>query len=122
MKRMKRAGVIIEDLYDDSYKIVSPNIDDSGDTIWSSPIKKSWPYFITGVCEMWLKLIEEIADDLPAGKKLKSLPKILAFYQEVNDAVKKTWQEEGGHALLHHLNAIFGYEPVLVHEVQLRRF
>jgi hypothetical protein len=122
LSRMKRSGVITEVLYECSDTIASPNIEDSGDAGWSYPVRKSWPYFIMGVCEMWLKLIEEMADNMPAGKKLKSLPQILAFYQDVNDTVKKTWQEEGGHSLLHHLNAIFGYEPVLVHEVQLRRF
>jgi hypothetical protein len=122
LKKMKRAEVITEVLYDYSDTVGSPNIEDSGDAMWSSPVKKSWPYFITGVCEMWLKLIGEISNDLSAGKKLNSLPKILTFYQEVNNVVNKTWQGEGGHSLIHHLNAIFGYEPVLVHEVQLRRF
>jgi hypothetical protein len=122
LKKMKRAGVVIEDLYEYSDKVAAPNIEDSSDTRWSSPVKKSWPYFIMGVCEMWLKLIEEIANNHSADKKLKSLPKILTLYQEVNIAVNKTWQDEGGHSLIHHLNAIFGYEPVLVHEVQLRRF
>ena len=119
---MKRAGVITEALYDCSDTVGSPNIEDTGDAGWSSPVKKSWPYFITGVCETWLKLIEEIVNNHSAGKKLNSLPKILTFYQEVNNAVNKTWREEGGHSLLHHLNAIFGYEPVLVHEWNLKRF
>jgi hypothetical protein len=122
LKKMKRAGVIIEDLYDFSDKVVAPNIEDTSDTKWSAPIKKSWPYFIMGVCQMWLKLITEIAENLSAGKKLTSLPKLLAFYQKVNEAVIKSWQEEGGHALLHHLNAIFGYDPVLIYEWNLRRF
>jgi hypothetical protein len=122
LKELLRSGIITEVLYECSDAVGAPNIEDSGDASWSFPIKKSWPYFITGVCEMWLKLIDEIAQNQSSGRTIKSLPKIITFYQGVNDAVKKTWREEGGHSLFHHLNAIFGYEPVLVHEVQLRRF
>jgi len=45
-------------------------------------------------------LKQEIANNHHAGKKLNSLPKIAAFYQEVNNAVNKTWQEEGGNSII----------------------
>lgn len=32
------------------------------------------------------------------------------------------WQNEGRHAFLHHLNALFGYEPILIIEKRPMRF
>jgi hypothetical protein len=122
LKRLKKAGIIIQDLYDDVGTVTAPNIEDTSDPHWTTQMRKSWPPFIMGVCQMWLTLIEEMARNLPAQKKLTSLKKMLEYYRQVSAAIKTSWQEEGSHALLHHLNAIFGYEPVLVREVQLKRF
>ena len=36
----------------------------------------------------------------------------LAFYKKVEESVTEAWKREGRHAYLHHLNAIFGYEPL----------
>jgi hypothetical protein len=122
LKRMKRTKIIIQDIYDDTEKIMTPNIGDTSDGHWSPPIMKSWPFFIMGVCQMWLSLISQIAEGMPDKKKALSLQKMLVLYRQVNDTIKTLWRDQGSHAFLHHLNAIFGYEPVLVHEVQLRRF
>lgn len=122
LKRMKRAGVIIQDLYEDPSRMIAPQIEDTSDGNWSPTIRKSWPYFIMGVCEMWLNLIDELSKNTLAAQKRPSLKKLLASYQKTNETIKNLWQTEGGHSLLHHLNAIFGYEPVLIHEVNLRRF
>lgn len=122
LKRMKRSGVIIQDIYDNPGKIIAPNIEDTSDGNWAPQIRKSWPFFIRGVCQMWLSLIIEISEGMPKRQKSTSLKKLLGFYQQVNETIKTLWQEQGCHSLLHHLNAIFGYEPLLVREVQLRRF
>jgi hypothetical protein len=36
--------------------------------------------------------------------------------------VSDLWQEEGRHAFLHHLNALFGYESLVVYEKKLMTF
>jgi hypothetical protein len=122
LKRMKRAGVIIQEIYDDTVKVTTPNIEDTSDGHWALPLKRSWPFFIMGVCRMWLSLIVQITESISAKPKILSLPKMLAFYKQADENIKTLWREQGSHSLLHHLNAIFGYEPVLVHEVRLRRF
>ncbi len=122
LKRMKRAGLIIQDLYEDTGKITTPNIEDTSDGNWAAPVRKSWPLFIMGVCRMWLSLIDEIKKSKSQKQGYSSLKKMLLFYREVNEDIRTLWRDQGSHSLLHHLNAIFGYEPVLVHEVQLRRF
>jgi hypothetical protein len=122
LRRMKKAGVVIEDIYDDTRKIISPNIEDTSDGNWAPPIRKSWPFFIMGVCRMWLALIDEIKNSIPEEQKTTSLKKTLLSYSKVNQAISGLWRDQGSHSLLHHLNALFGYEAVLVHEVRLRRF
>jgi len=122
LQKMKRSGMIIQDLYDDTASVYAPRIEDTSDSHWSPPVRKSWPFFIMGVCQMWLSLINEIAAGISDQTKPLSLPRIIKFYKKVNDAIQPLWREEGSHALLHHLNAIFGYEPLLVREVRLRTF
>jgi hypothetical protein len=122
LQKMKRAGIIIQDIYDDPARSSAPRIEDTSDGTWSPEIRKSWPFFIMGVCQMWLSLITEIAANMPDQPKSLSLPKMIPFYQRVNVTIKTLWREQGAHSLLHHLNAIFGYEPLVVREVNLRRF
>jgi hypothetical protein len=121
LKQMKRSKMIIQDIYDDLKNTARPGIEDTSDSHWSPFIMKSWPFFIRGVCEMWLSLINQICESRPLARTT-SLKKIAAYYEGINEIVKEHWREEGGHSLLHHLNAIFGYDPVVVHEKNLRRF
>lgn len=122
LKRMKRAGIITGDIYDNTRKINCPNIEDTSDGNWSPSIRKSWPFFIMGTCQMWLSLISQIEEGMSGKRKALSLKKMLVHYSQVDEAVKTLWRDQGSHSFLHHLNAIFGYQPVLVHEVHLRRF
>jgi hypothetical protein len=122
LKRLKRSGVIIQDIYDNPEKIIAPDIRDTSDGHWSAPVRRAWPFFIMGVCQMWLSLIVEISEGIPEKQKGSSLKKMLSFYQQVNEILKNLWRDEGCHSMLHHLNAIFGYEPIFVREINLRRF
>jgi hypothetical protein len=114
LKAMRNGGVIIRFSCDDLGTITRPNLEDTSDRAWSLPIQKSWPFYIMGASEMWLSLIREIATGTSSGKPPANLAETLAFYEEINAAIEKMWQEEGQHAFLHHLNAIFGYEPLVV--------
>ena len=71
---------------------------------------------------MWLNLICEMAQQTTDGEGPASMDEIEAFYGNINEFITESWQEEGRHALLHHLNAIFGYEPVVVYEKRLLTF
>jgi hypothetical protein len=119
LKEMMDKGLVVQDIYDDTSEIAKSNIEDTSDDNWSPQIQRSWPYFIMGVSQMWLTSIGEIAGDLSAGYRPSSLQEILAFYQQVNENLKRSWQEEGGHSMLHHLYAIFGYEPVKIDKADI---
>ena len=112
LAEMLDTGVIVQISCDDTSIITKPNIEDTSDPNWSPEIQKSWPYFIMGVSQMWLTSITELVENNPCEQSPSSLQQMLAFYQSIDEALKELWQEEGRHSLLHHLNAIFGYEPV----------
>ena len=40
--------------------------------------------------------------------------KLLEQYRKVDEKITEKWRNEGQHALLHHLSAVFGYEPMLI--------
>jgi hypothetical protein len=40
----------------------------------------------------------------------------------VNDRVSALWRGHGQHVYLHHLNALFGYAPLVIRETNLKRF
>lgn len=84
-------------------------IEETSDPNWSLPLQKAWPHYIMGVSAMWLSLVDQYAADIETsqeGIEMESL------YQEVNRMITQTWQIEGRHALLHHMNALFGYTPL----------
>jgi len=122
LHEVKFAGLIIEDIYDDPSIVTKPNIEDTSDPHWPSLIKENWPYFIMGVSQMWLSIITDIAEDISNGHPASSISEIEALYQEVDSRLTDLWQKEGRHAFLHHLNAIFGYEPLIVYEKRLLKF
>ncbi len=96
-------------------------IDATSDPHWTPELQRAWPYFIMGVSETWLELIDEYARE--AGpEEPANVKQALERYREIEDRVSHTWTEEGGHAFLHHLDALFGYEPVYVRERHLQRF
>lgn len=114
LAELKAAGAVVDDMYDDPSRNERPGIEDTSDKHWSQPVQVSWPYFIMGVSEMWLELVSEMATRDSAGQPASSIESLQELYRKVNTDVEQTWEAEGGHALLHHLNALFGYQPVVV--------
>jgi len=85
------------------------NMQDTSDKAWSETLQKAWPAYIMGVSDMWLHLIEQNVEHSSPNAGVDDL---LGSYGSANDRITELWQKEGQHALLHHLNAIFGYEPI----------
>jgi len=93
------------------------NIENSSDGNWPIEIQKSWPYFIDGVSEMLLEMIDVIrtavAEGLDLHPPLEDPNDIERLYIKVNERLISLWQNEGSHAFFHHINALFGYAPLL---------
>jgi hypothetical protein len=110
LSQLKAVGVIQQVILDDTNTIARPGIEATSDPHWSPPLQKAWPFFIMGVSQTWLDLISQYAED--GRRKPDSIAEMQAFYREMSQEVESTWKKEGGHAFLHHLNALFGYGPV----------
>ena len=120
--KMKFAGVIDAVVCDDPAKLTRPEIEDTSDKNWPISIQKAWPYYIMGVSQMWSSLIAQVADDNLKSDPPASIKEIEVFYKQVNETVTDLWQKQGRHAFMHHLNALFGYEPLIYWEKRYLNF
>ena len=87
-----------------------PDIEDSSDSNWSETLQRQWPAYIMGVSAMWLGLIDENLETTQNEEVFR----LLEAYRRTEEKITSIWYQEGKHALLHHLNAIFGYRPLLL--------
>jgi len=122
LTEMAYTGRVIEEVYDNPDRITKPRIKDTSDPNWPSLIQKSWPYYIKGVSQMWLNLITETVADMPTPDAPLSLDEYEELYKEVNATVTSLWENNARHAFLHHLNALFGYKPVVFYEKRMLKF
>ena len=120
--KMKSGGVIDDIVFDDPARLTRPNIEDTSDKNWPASIQKTWPYYIMGVSQMWLNLISEVADENLKSDPPSLIREIELFYNQVNQTVTDLWQKQGRHAFIHHLNALFGYEPLIYWEKRYLTF
>jgi hypothetical protein len=90
-----------------------PDIEDTSDPIWSATMQRHWPAYIMGISSLWLGLIDDAVGSINLEDDLSM---ILNQYREANNTVTAIWQSEAQHALLHHLNAVFGYQPMIINK------
>jgi len=109
--QLRRGKVIDEIIMDNLDHNPRTDIKDTSDKNWSEEIQTAWPAYIMGVSSMWLQLIEQEIGDHDQAADINSL---LEKYRTANRKITTLWQTEAQHALLHHMNAIFGYEPFVI--------
>lgn len=112
---LMKAGLIVKFIQDDPATITRPGIADTSDKSWSPIIAATWPYYIMGISEMWLRLVTQIASDAAAERgQPTSMQELDALYEYVNGQITELWKLQGEHVFLHHLSALYGYEPLPV--------
>lgn len=121
VRQMLADGVIQEVITDAVDHNDHPNLGDTSDPNWSPVMQNTWPYFIMGVSRMWLAMIDQVSRENGMAVDV-TLGEMLEHYTQVNDAINRIWQQEGYHALLHHLNAIYGYEALVYWEKRWKSF
>ncbi|NOQ12865.1 MAG: hypothetical protein GQ583_00085 [Methyloprofundus sp.] len=94
--------------YDALYNNSQTNIADTSDPLWPEKIRSSWPFFIMGASQMWLEQIRAFK------KQTLNESDIKQRYIIIQNNLTDLWQQQGQHALMHHLNALYAYQPVLV--------
>jgi len=122
LEEMRAGGILRRDHYEDTGLVRRPHLEDTSDRRWSLPVQRTWPYYIMGVSEMWLHLVGEFVESHPPETKPRSLQDYLESFKKVEESMTEAWRKEGRHAYLHHLNALFGYEPLLGSDGTLTKF
>lgn len=105
------SGDLIELRLDDPSRPQKASIAATSDSNWPETIQNSWPYFIMGVSLMWLDLLEQLVDPGRISS-LQGISERLDYYKDANEELTDLWKQTGRHALFHHINAIYGYEPL----------
>ena len=108
LKSLLESGRLTKVAVDDVTMLTRPNIEDTSDDRWPVSVQKTWPAMIMGTSRMWLDLVSEIASDE------SSLGGIEAKYKKVQNDITRIWREQGQHAMLHHMNAVYSYQPLLI--------
>jgi hypothetical protein len=88
------------------------DIADTSDPAWSAAMRSAWPYYIHGASRLWLELVRETANRMIADSAPITLAESVDLYRRADAEIIGIWEMDGHHALLHHLNAIFGYRPI----------
>ena len=96
-------------------------LEDTSDGEWPMEMQRSWPYFIMGVSQTWLALVQELSTNDPLPDEV-DYNAFVAHYQAVDNQLTTQWRDFGQHAYLHHLSAVFGYQPLKLRSTELRSF
>jgi hypothetical protein len=112
LQQALKEKIVEKIIFSDPNKTVRQKIEDMSDPHWSPTLQRNWPSFIMGVSALWFGLI----DDQMANVTKEDLNEsgILGPYRQADTAITSMWRKEGQHAFLHHLSAIFGYEPLMI--------
>ena len=108
VKSLLESGRLTRVAVDDVTRITRPNIEDTSDKNWPLSVQKTWPAMIMGISRMWLDLVSELAS------AESSTGDVEARYKKVQDDITRIWREQGQHTMLHHMNAVYAYQPLLI--------
>jgi len=104
-------NIVDKIIFDDTDNPVKPNPGDTSDQRWPPEIQNNWPAYIMGVSSTWLGLIDDLMTDSPA---VDSIQELVEQYRKVESEIASMWSRDGQHAFIHHLSAVFGYEPITI--------
>lgn len=110
LKTLLTKGVIDQVRLDEISSPTLPRIEDTSDRAWPGALQRAWPAFAMGASTTWLSLVQQTANTQHLNRD--NLENLLQGYREVSRGVNKIWHDNGQHAFVHHLSAMFGYAPL----------
>lgn len=119
--RLVEEGIVQEVRLAELDETAAQDIGATSDPHWPEALRRGWPWFIMGVSQSWLRLIDETKANRPPPEAT-STSDLLEYYRDLHEEVSSLWREHGQHAYLHHLNAVFGYQLLIIRETNLKRF
>lgn len=117
--RAREAGRLTEFLAEQT---ASTRLADTSDPSWPEALRAAWPHYIAGASRMWLELVHAFSPAETPSAAAEDLDVLERSYRETAARLDTLWENEGLHAFLHHLNALFGYAPIVVIEERRLRF
>lgn len=96
------------------HEVFSDNIEAISDENWPDELKKSFPNYIMGVCDMALSLIEEIKKKQNQGVNQNNKTQLEEVYKKIEKELASVWKRYGNHAFLHHLALILGNKKIVI--------
>ena len=108
LQQLLQDGRIRRTSFDDVTSIQRPDIDDTSDASWEPVVQQTWPALIMGASRMWIDMVTLLAGSQPQTLDLEQR------YRGVNEEINRIWAKQGQHAMLHHLSAIYGYQPLMI--------
>ena len=91
----------------------------TSDPRWTAVMQKTWPHFLMGVSRMWLEQVILFSEKVSLESSfeeedLDGLDEtgLEEHYIKVQSELSGIWLKEGKHAYLHHLNAVYAYQPM----------
>jgi len=106
---IRDSGILLDLLHNEE----GLEIESTCDPSWPLSLRKSWPYYIMGVSQMALDLIENLRTSPRPALDISSIHQQELYYTQLMIKQKEVWQNWGSTAFFHHINAIFGYEPLI---------
>jgi len=98
----------------------SEKVSATSDPHWTPIMQQTWPHFLMGVSRMWLEQVILFSKQIDLAPSLENEggawdeeKDFSEHYKKVQFELSQLWREEGNHAYLHHLNAIYAYQPLL---------
>jgi len=112
LRALQENGIVLEWNLDAPAPGDRAGLADASDDNWPRALQIAWPHYLMGASATWLGLLAEVRGPDPQPRP--DVDSLLQRYRGINEAVSLIWRAQGQHAFLHHLNALFGYEPLLI--------
>jgi hypothetical protein len=106
-------------LRDLSHVEIGAKIEATSDNKWPLPLQKTWPYYIMGVSQMALELVDNLRHSPRPAYDVVSINDCETYYTLIMNRFIEVWQNWGSHAFFHHINAVFGFMPVVAQPRQV---
>ena len=108
LRQLRQQGTVSAVSFDNLARLSRPDIEDTSDARWPLSVQQTWPAFAMGASRMWLDLVGEMV------VKHSDEPDLEQRYRLVQHDIDAVWAEQGQGALLHHLSALFAYQPLQI--------
>lgn len=108
LAQLQTQGLVTKIMFDNPAHNTRPHIQDTSDTHWPLLIQQTWPALMMGASRMWLDLVGALAT------AHADEPDLVHRYELVEQDIDRMWAQNGQHAFLHHLDALFAYQPLLI--------